>query len=99
MKINRFNENLLISNDKVIEIINFLDDFIQTDKDSVDTLFDMLGELEIYKSNSSKANTQIDDSIVLLKTIKSKKDDIITNMDIIINNLKDYIDSGEKFLY
>ena len=103
MRIRKFNEVNDDSN-------RIADDTLQT---ILDKLTKITGELDTHKkdvesikntlsnfrSKSKSSNTQIDDSYVNLETIESKISDSLNLLDTVVNNLKDYNESGEKELY
>lgn len=102
MKIRKFyeaEETVDISNERVKELIDQLSS-INTLIDSKKTeLMSILSELSNFRSKSTKSNDQIDDSVSNLETIETKISDISTSLDTVVNNLKDYNDSGRKYLY
>jgi chromosome segregation ATPase len=102
MKIRKFyeaEETVDISNERVKELIDQLSG-INTLIDSKKTeLMSILSELSNFRSKSTKSNDQIDDSVSNLETIETKISDISTSLDTVVNNLKDYNDSGRKYLY
>ena len=59
----------------------------------------LLNELNNYKSDSTKGNDQIDDSIAALQVIKKDADDSADKIDTVVNNLLDYNESGRKYMY
>ena len=59
----------------------------------------LVNELSNYKSEATKGNDQIDDSIASSQFVKSNIDDAIDKVDNIINNLVDYNEKGRQYLY
>jgi len=102
MKILKFNEadesnkiaddSLQIILDKLSKITSDLD----SNKKEITSITNTLSN---FKSKSKSSNTQIDDSCSNLETIDVKISDILNLLDTVFNNLKDYNESGEKYLY
>lgn len=101
MKIKRFNESeqLDISTERVGEIVESVKEMMAFIDDKNDFLESLLNELNNYKNESSKGNDQIDDSIASLQVAKKDVDNILDKLDNVVSNLKDYNDSGRKYLY
>lgn len=101
MKIKRFNEaeQVDISSERVNEILEELKDFASVMEDKSKYTESLLNELNNYKSESTKGNDQIDDSIAALQVIKKDIDDSKDKIDTIINNLLDYNEGGRKYMY
>jgi len=101
MKIRRFNEDeqVDISSERISEINDQLKDFAATMLDKSKYVESLLNELNNYKSDSTKGNDQIDDSIAALQVIKKDVDDCNDKIDTVINNLTDYNDGGRKYMY
>ena len=101
MKIKRFNEDeqVDISSERVSEINEELKDFSAIMLDKSNYIESLLNELNNYKSDSTKGNDQIDDSIAALQVIKKDVDDCNDKIDTVINNLMDYNDGGRKYMY
>jgi ABC-type transporter Mla subunit MlaD len=101
MRIKRFNEDdqVDISSDRVNEIITELSEIVTMESEKSKSIESLLGELGNYKNLSKRGNDQIDDSISNLQVIKKNIDDNIDKIDSVVNNLKDYNESGRKYLY
>jgi len=101
MKIKRFNENeqVDISAERVNEIIEELKDFSAIMNDKSKYVESLLNELGNYKSESTKGNDQIDDSIAALQIVKKDADDCVDKIDTIVNNFLDYNDNGRSYMY
>ena len=101
MKIKRFNEDeqVDISSERVSEINEQLKGFAAIMSDKSKYVESLLNELNNYKSDSTRGNDQIDDSIVALQVIKKDVDNCNDKIDTVINNLIKYNDEGRKFLY
>ena len=101
MKIKRFNESeqLDISTERIVEIVESVKEMMAFIDDKSDFLESLLNELNNYKNESSKGNDQIDDSIASLQVAKKDVDNILDKLDNVVSNLKDYNDSGRKYLY
>ena len=101
MKIKRFNEDeqVDISSERVNEINEELKDFSAIMLDKSNYIESLLNELNNYKSDSTKGNDQIDDSIAALQVIKKDVDDCNDKIDTVINNLLDYNEGGRKYMY
>ena len=59
----------------------------------------LINEFNNYKSDSTKGNDQIDDSISSLQVIKSNIEDTSDKLDTILLNLKSLNEEGRKYLY
>lgn len=101
MKIRRFNEaeEMNISNERVEEIINELSSMTSDINEKAKFIATLASELENYRSKSKQTNNQIDDASLNMDSLKSKLDESTTLLDNIIDLLKDYTESGEKYLY
>ena len=101
MKIRRFKEDeqVDISSERVNEIIEELKEFSDIMNDKSKYVEALLNELNNYKSDSTKGNDQIDDSIAALQVIKKDADDSADKIDTVVNNLLDYNESGRKYMY
>jgi ABC-type transporter Mla subunit MlaD len=101
MRIKRFNESeqLDISTERIGEIVESVKEMMSFIDDKSDFLESLLNELNNYKNESSKGNDQIDDSIASLQVAKKDVDNILDKLDNVVSNLKDYNDSGRKYLY
>lgn len=102
MKIKRFNEaneQLDISSERIDEIVEKLKDHIASIEEKNKFVESLLSELDNYKSQSSKGNDQIDDSISALQVVKSNLDGAVDKLDTVMKNLTDYNDGGRKYLY
>ncbi len=101
MKIKRFNEaeQVDISSERVNEMIEELKDFASIMSDKSKYIESLLNELNNYKSESTKGNDQIDDSIAALQIVKKNTDDCSDKIDTIVNNFLDYNESGRKYMY
>jgi chromosome segregation ATPase len=102
MRIKKFyeaQEQILLSNETLNEMI----DKIKEVSDSFDKnkkILNSLGEtLSNFETNSKNSNSQLDDASLNLKTIQSKISDLMSLLDSTNNQLKDYYESGEKFIY
>ncbi len=101
MKIKRFNETLEvdISNERIDEIIEDLEDTLFTLEDKSKKVDLYLNELNNYKNKSKKGNDQIDDSIFAFQIVKKNLNDSMDKLDTIIKNLNSYNEEGRKYLY
>ena len=72
MKIKRFNEaeQLDISNERVDEIVENVKDFVANLSEKQKMVDSLISEFSNYKSDSSKGNDQVDDSIASLQYVK-----------------------------
>ena len=102
MKIRKFNE--------ADDVNKIADDTLQTILDKLTKItsdldvnkkefISITNTLSNFKSKSKNSNTQIDDSCANLETIEVKISDTLNLLDTIVNNLKGYNESGEKYLY
>ena len=102
MKIRRFNESEdseNISPERVGEIIEDLSNITSEIDKNAKMINSILNELENYKSTSKSSNNQVDDASISLDSIKSKLDESTSLIDSTIKVLRDYTESGEKYLY
>jgi ABC-type transporter Mla subunit MlaD len=101
MRIKRFNENeqIELSSDRVGEIINEVEDFLDILNDKNKYLESLITELNNYKNLSDKGNDQIDDSIAALELVKKDLDNTFDKLDTTLSNLNSYKDEGRKYLY
>jgi chromosome segregation ATPase len=100
MKIRRFTEAIeeldKTRNDEISEEIK---DFIAEIDERSKMIDKLINEFNNYKSDSTKGNDQIDDSIASLQVIKSNIDDVSDKLDTILLNLKSLNEEGRKYLY
>ena len=102
MKIKRFNEELdpiEMDDERVMEIIEELEDFLSINKDKQTYTQSLLDELSRYKNPSNKGSDQIDDTLISLQVIKKNLDEIVDKLDTSIQNLQSYIDDDRKYLF
>jgi Sec-independent protein translocase protein TatA len=112
MKINRFFENEVqgpignidlmnnISSDRVRELMKDLEESMDNFDKNLNNFKTLQKELSNYKSKKSKKNNQIDDTVSEFQLLnKSLEEDIISRLDIIIQQLKDYTTNGERYIY
>lgn len=100
-RIKRFNENeqIDISPERTNEIIDELKDMSSAIADKKKLAESIVGELESYKSDSSRSNDQIDDSIVALQLVIKDLETSGDKVDTAISNLQNYSEEGRKYLY
>jgi hypothetical protein len=92
-------EQLQLSNETLEEMMNKItriSEDMDSGKKSVSSIVETLSN---FLSNSKSSNNQIDDAHLNLKTIETKISDMLGLLDQVNNQLKDYNDSGEKFIY
>lgn len=102
MKIRKFNEaeeSNKIADDALQEILDKLSKISSELDINNKDIISITNTLSNFKSKSKSSNTQIDDSCSNLETIEVKISDTLNLLDTIINNLKEYNESGEKYLY
>jgi t-SNARE complex subunit (syntaxin) len=101
MRIKRFLEANVedISPEKVNDIIDLLSKMAKEFEYNREVLDKVVKDLENFKSDSSESNDQIDDSVINLDASKVKLQDMLSSIDSVVLNLKDYNESGRKFLY
>lgn len=101
MRIKRFLEANVedISPEKVNDIIDLLSKMVKEFEYNREVLDKIVKDLENFKSESSESNDQIDDSVINLDASKVKLQDMLSIIDSVVLNLKDYNESGRKFLY
>jgi len=102
MRIRKFNESGEvedISNDRIKEILESIKKMSSIIDGQKDELQSFSSELSKFKSKSNKSNDQIDDTVLILESIKSKMDDLLSGLDTVNNNLMDYTENGRKYLY
>jgi len=86
------NETLEGMMDKITQVSESMD----SGKKNISSIIETLSN---FLSNSKSSNNQIDDAHLNLKTIETKISDMLGLLDQVNNQLKDYNDSGEKFIY
>ena len=101
MRIKRFNENeqIELSSDRVEEIIDEVQDFLDVLSEKGKYLESLITELNNYKNLSDKGNDQIDDSISALELVKKDLSNTFDKLDTTLSNLNSYKDEGRKYLY
>lgn len=101
MRIKRFNESseMIISPDRVGEIIEEIRDIISSFESDVKKTELYLNEFNNFKSLSTKGNDQIDDSISSLQITRKNLLDSNDKLNSIINNLLNYNNKGKSELY
>ena len=102
MKIKKFNENETtlsnLSTDCADEIVKNLTELLTYIDEKNKTIDSFINELNKFKSKKS-TNNQIDDSIANLQLIRGSFKDAVDKIDNVVNNMKDYNNSGIKDLY
>lgn len=101
MRIKKFNElnTALISNDKVKELSGKLSNLSNDLHTNMDTIINVINDIESFVDDKSDKNNQIDDSYLELKSAKSKLKDIINSIDKTISNLDNYVEKGSSYMY
>ena len=101
MKIRKFYEaeENKIADDVLNDIITKLSKIVSTMDQDKKEITSMRNTLSNFKSKSKTSNTQIDDSCANLETVDVKINDILSILDTTLSSLKDYNESGEKYLY
>jgi methyl-accepting chemotaxis protein len=94
-----FDENTKLSPDTISEILKKIEEITAIFAEKKEELENMTDTVSNFKSNSTKANTQIDYSLLYLQEISQKMKDSVQRLDDVHKNLTDYNESGEKFLY
>jgi ABC-type transporter Mla subunit MlaD len=100
MKIKKFNENdsSNLSTDFADEIVKNLTELLTYIDEKNKTIDSFINELNKFISEKS-TNDQIDDSIANLQLIRGSFKDAVDKIDNVVNNMKDYNNSGIKDLY
>ncbi len=102
MKIKKFNEQeemVEISNERVEEMLLELSQTASLFESKQKEIESICNELLNFRSKSTTANNQIDDSTLNLELISDKIEEINSSLDSVIESLKDYTENGTKFLY
>ena len=101
MRIKKFNElnTALISSDKVKELSGKLSNLSNDLHTNMDTIINVINDIESFVDDKSDKNNQIDDSYLELKSAKSKLKDIINSIDKTISNLDNYVEKGSSYMY
>ena len=102
MIIKRFNEQeeiIEISNERVTEMIQELKRINSLLEDKSKDIHSMYNELVNFRSKSSTANNQIDDTYLNMEMIVSNLEEITSKVDTVVESLNDYIENGPKYLY
>jgi hypothetical protein len=94
-----FEEKVKLAPETIDEILKKIEVFSALLDEKLEELEDITDTIANFKSNSTKANTQIDDSHLYLQEVSQKLKDSVNRLDDIHNNLKNYNESGEKYLY
>jgi chromosome segregation ATPase len=92
-------EQLQLSNETLEEMMNKITQISEDMDSGKKTVSSIVETLSNFLSNSKSSNNQIDDAHLNLKTIETKISDMLGLLDQVNNQLKDYNDSGEKFIY
>jgi len=92
-------EQLQLSNETLEEMMNKITQISEDMDSGKKTVSSIVETLSNFLSNSKSSNNQIDDAHLNLKTIDTKISDMLELLDEVNNQLKDYNDSGEKFIY
>ena len=92
-------EQLQLSNETLEEMMNKITQISEDMDSGKKTVSSIIETLSNFLSNSKSSNNQIDDAHLNLKTIDTKISDMLELLDEVNNQLKDYNDSGEKFIY
>jgi len=102
MKIKKFNEQeeiVEISNERVDEILSELQLINDKIEDQAKSIHAIANELMNFRSKSTTANNQIDDSNLTLEELVSSLEEASTKIDTVIESLEDYKENGPRFLY
>ena len=101
MKIRRFleSEGMDISPDRVTDILEILSSMVADVNQKIETVDSFINELNNFKSDSKSNNDQIDDSVSNLELLRGHLKDSIDKMDNTISSMRDYNQSGRKYLY
>ena len=92
-------EQLLLSNETLEGMMDKITQVSESMDSGKKTISSIIETLSNFLSNSKSSNNQIDDAHLNLKTIETKISDMLGLLDQVNNQLKDYNDSGEKFIY
>lgn len=102
MKIRKFfeqDENVDISNVRIKEILDTITSISSDFDKNKEVIISLTNELSNYRSKSKTSNDQIDDSVSNLEQINGDISKVLSSLDTIAKNLKDYDESGRKYLY
>jgi hypothetical protein len=102
MKIFKFNEKKEIESiptDTITDMLLKLDDAISSLDNNKKNITSIKNILSNYSSEEISNMNQIDNSYADLQVVSKKMSDAIELLDTIIKNLKDYNESGEKYLF
>ena len=92
-------EQLQLSNETLEEMMDKIEEISENMDSGKKTISSIVETLSNFLSNSKSSNNQIDDAHLNLKTIETKISDMLGLLDQVNSQLKDYNDSGEKFIY
>lgn len=102
MKIKKFwekNEIMNLPSEETTEIIDQLQSTIQDLDEKKSEIFKMKNTLMNYQNKDLKKNDQIDDVVSNLEISLRSLSDSISKIDECLNLLRDYNESGRKYLY
>lgn len=102
MKIRKFNEAdevIEISNDRVTEILLILNQMNSNFQSKEKEIQSICNELLNFRSKSTTANNQIDDTTLNLEVVSTKLQEINSSLDVILESLNDYLENGPRYLY
>lgn len=102
MKIKRFNEQqeiVEISTDRVSEMVSLLKQINSLLDNKSKDIHSMYNELMNFRSKSTTANNQIDDTYLNLEGIVHSLEEITSKIDTVVESLDDYIENGPRYLY
>jgi len=99
MRIRKVFEDEQMSTESVQDIIDKITSMSSDINKNLEEISSIKNSLSNFKSKNRKSNNQIDDSISNIEISDSKMKDTLDLLDTIVSNLKDYIESGERYLY
>jgi len=101
MKIKRFDENQVqnLTNERTDEIVEVLAELSILIDQKSELIESFINELNNFRDVSKSKNDQIDDSISNLQIAKSSFSDSLDKLSNAVISLKDYKESGRKYLY
>lgn len=94
-----FDETTKLAPDTIAKLLKKIEEISAILDEKSEDLENITDTIANFKSNSAKANNQIDDSYLYLQEVSQKLKDSVQRLDDIHTNLSNYNDSGEKLLY
>lgn len=102
MRIKKFWEKTEIENlsvEDTSEVIDILQQSIENLDERKKNIFEVKNKLMNYQNTGIKKNDQIDDVVSNLEMCVKSIDDAMSKIDVSLKLMRDYSESGRKYLY